>query len=57
MSRYSVVAAVAMFVLGAVVGHSVTVPATVAGHSQASSALELMMNAPRLADTTPADAV
>ena len=57
MSRYTVVAAVAMFVLGAVVGHSVTVPATGVAQAQASSPLELMMNAPRLADTTPADAV
>jgi hypothetical protein len=57
MNRYGVLVAAAMFVLGAVVGHSVVAPATSAARIGATSALELMMTAPNLADTTSADAV
>ena len=57
MNKYGVLVAVAMFMLGAVVGHSAIAPATVVAKSDATSALDLMMNAPKLLDTTSADAV
>jgi len=57
MNKYGVFVAIAMFVLGAVVGHSVNGPAVGAATMEPMSALDLMMNAPNLADTTSHDAV
>jgi hypothetical protein len=57
VNKHGILVAIAMFVLGTVVGHSVSAPATVDGKTEARSAFDLMKNAPGLADTTTHEAI
>jgi hypothetical protein len=58
MNKYAAFAAVAMFALGAVAGHSMTAPASTRVSDAAPvSAFELMRNAPALPDQTSDQAV
>ena len=55
MNKYGFFVFIAMFVLGAIIGHSVSTPSI--AKVEAISPLDLMINAPNLADTTTADAI
>ncbi len=59
MNKFTAFTAIAMFVLGAVTGHSMNapVPAVAAAAIQPSSAFELMQNAIGLPEKTVDDAV
>jgi hypothetical protein len=57
MNKYAAVVAVAMFALGAVVGNSMTAPASTSVANTPVSAFELMRNAPAMPDQTVDQAV